>query len=75
MPNLFDVEDSWMQGSVEFDKVIAEFEAEWNEPMIIMAAGLDMWLNQDIYLGGVDNAEETSTDGLRDASAVAVAEL
>ena len=80
--NLFDVEDSWMQGAVDFGKVIAEFEVEYMAPKIETMLGLDMWLNQDIYLGGVEDDGETSeilrqeppaTPGIRNAPALGMA--
>ena len=54
--NISDVEDSWSEATALFEETIAEFEMEWNAPMIEMMLALDMFVNQDIYLAGMVNS-------------------
>jgi hypothetical protein len=61
--NLSDVEDSWSTATAQYQEVIAEFEAEWMRPMVEMMLAMDIYLNQDIYLGGAENGNDSNLYG------------
>lgn len=68
--NLRDIEDAWSQATADYDSTMAEFEAEWNAPLVETLLGVDMFVNQDIYrpgmmMGGMTNGEDRDIYGQR----------